>query len=53
MPDSPPIPPEIWARLLAFLREAKTGSITLHVHRGRVRDAAFEERVRASVIDSP
>lgn len=52
MPDSPPIPAEIWARLLAFLRDGKTGQITLYVHQGRIRDSAFEERIRGNVLDS-
>lgn len=51
-PLSPPIPSEIWTRLLAFLREGKTGQISLHVHQGKVRDATFEERIRAPVVDS-
>lgn len=52
MPDSPPIPAEIWERMLAFIRDGKTGQITLHVHQGRIRDATFEERIRAAVIGS-
>jgi hypothetical protein len=42
----------IWLRLLAFLREGKTGSITLDVHRGAVRDAMFSERVRSETDHS-
>jgi hypothetical protein len=52
VPDVPPIPPLIWCRLLAFLREGKTGSITLDVHRGAVRDAMFSERVRSETDHS-
>lgn len=52
-PENIPIPPEIWERLLAFLREEKTGTITLYVNQGRVRDSGFEERVRARVVESP
>lgn len=52
MADSPPIPAEIWERLLAFIREGKTGQVTLHVHQGKIRDATFEERVRVSMIGS-
>ena len=49
----PTIPPLIWERILAFLRDGKTGQITLYVNQGRVRDAAFEERIRANVLESP
>ena len=48
-----PIPPAIWERLLAFLADEKTGQITFYVNQGRIRDATFEERVRATVVDSP
>lgn len=51
MPD--PIPPAIWARLLAFLAEKKTGHITLWVNQGRVTDAALEERVRPKPETAP
>lgn len=49
---SPPIPAEIWERLLTFVRDGKTGQVTLYVHQGKIRDASFEERIRASVIES-
>jgi hypothetical protein len=53
MPE-PCIPERIWRRLEAFLRDGKTGQITLYVKRGVVIDAALEERIRAhDVIDSP
>lgn len=48
----PPIPSDIWQRLLAFLRDRKTGQITLYVNDGHVSDSEFAERVR-SRVDSP
>jgi hypothetical protein len=44
--DAPPIPPVIWQHVLAFLREGRTGQITLDIHHGTVRDATFQERIR-------
>lgn len=41
------IPPAILDRLLAFLREKRTGEVTLNVHQGAVQDATFRERVKA------
>ena len=32
----PPIPPEVWVRIVEFLDAAKTGSITLDVKDGHV-----------------
>lgn len=56
MADSPPIPPEIWERLLEFIRARKTGQIkiTLDVNDGRVLGAGLEEYVRTKVrvVDS-
>jgi len=37
----------IWRRLLAFLSEARTGSITLDVHLGKIKGIRIEERIRA------
>lgn len=52
MGDHVPIPPEIWTRLLEYLAASKTGQVTLHVHQGKIRDATFEERIRAPMLDS-
>lgn len=46
MADAPPIPKNIWERLVAFLRDGRTGEIVLNVHRGKVSDASFKERIR-------
>jgi len=35
--DKPPIPPTIWRRLLAFIRDERSGSITIQVDRGVIR----------------
>lgn len=43
---SPPIPHPTWAAIVAFLAAGKTGSITLNVHQGQVRDCVIEERIR-------
>lgn len=51
-PVSPPIPSEIWTRLLEYLAASKTGQVTFYVHQGKIRDATFEERIRAPVVDS-
>lgn len=51
MTPEPPIPPHIWERILAFLRERRTGQITLYVNEGHINDSEFAERVR-NRIDS-
>lgn len=48
--DAPPIPPEIWARMLAFLKEDKDGKIVLRVRRGTVLRAAITEHVGAKAL---
>lgn len=50
MADEVPIPREIWDKILAFLRDGKTGEITLYVNEGRIRDSAFLDRVRARPV---
>jgi FixJ family two-component response regulator len=47
MTDAPPIPAAIWRRLLAFLSEGRTGSLTLDVHLGKVKGIQIKERIRA------
>jgi hypothetical protein len=50
-----PIPPAIWARIVAWLAQGGTGRITLDAHHGKVQDAWINERIRAgdvSPIDS-
>lgn len=42
----PPIPSEIWERMLAFLRAGKTGRIELFAIEGHVVDASIAERIR-------
>jgi hypothetical protein len=46
MPEALPIPAFIWQRIQVFLKEGKTGKITLNAHGGIVRDASLEERIR-------
>ncbi|HXH81709.1 MAG TPA: hypothetical protein VNN07_02140 [Candidatus Tectomicrobia bacterium] len=41
-----PVPPAIWARLIAFLEAGTTGQVTLNVGQGRVTSAEFREHVR-------
>lgn len=48
MADHPPIPPAIWARIVAWLKAGGTGRITLDAHQGRVKEAAITERIRES-----
>jgi|WetSurMetagenome_2_1015567.scaffolds.fasta_scaffold1335287_1 hypothetical protein len=45
MPEHVPVPPAIWKRLLEFLASERSGTITLHVRAGRVRNAVVVERV--------
>ena len=59
MSDSvPPIPKEIWERLLAFLEAGKVGEITFRVTDGRpggpsrIGDASFTETVRGAARGS-
>ena len=48
MPSSPPpIPREIWERILAFLHEGKTGSFTVHVNQGHGATVELREHYRA------
>jgi hypothetical protein len=44
MPDLP-IPAQVWRRFLAFLRDNRSGTISLHVKRGRVLSATISEQV--------
>ena len=48
MADHPPIPPAIWARIVAWLKAGGTGRITLDAHQGRVREGTITERIRES-----
>lgn len=45
IPPALPIPPHIWKRMQAFLRERKTGKVTLDIHLGNVQGASLEERI--------
>jgi hypothetical protein len=47
----PPIPPRIWARIVAWLRAGGTGRIILDAHGGHVHDASITERIQAE--DAP
>ena len=40
------IPAGIWKRLWLFLRDERSGSITLHVRSGRVQNAVIAEHVK-------
>jgi len=46
MTDHPPIPSSLWLKILAFLKDEATGSITLDVHRGRVVSVALNQKIR-------
>jgi hypothetical protein len=56
MADLLPIPPSIWTRFRAFLKDDRSGTIALHVKRGRVLSATISEQVPirdpAKVVDS-
>jgi hemolysin activation/secretion protein len=47
MKEKPPLPPALWARILAFIQAGQTGTITLNVHQGRVGDVLIAERIKA------
>lgn len=46
MTDRPPIPPALWQRIVAFLRDEATGQVVLDVHRGRVTAVALNQKIR-------
>lgn len=46
MSDGPPIPAEIWRRILAFLKDGRTGQIVMNVHQGTVQDIATTDKYR-------
>lgn len=41
-----PIPPRIWAKLVAMLAAGYTGPITLHAVDGHIKSAEFKDIVR-------
>jgi len=43
------IPPEVWQRIVEFLRAGRTGSIVLDVHEGRVQAWKLTEAGRVKV----
>jgi hypothetical protein len=47
MRDHPPVPATIWKRLLLFLQDNRSGTITFHVRGGQVRNAVISEQVPA------
>ena len=47
MKDHPPVPSDIWKRLMDFLASERSGTIALHVRGGRVRTATISEQVSA------
>jgi hypothetical protein len=54
VPDGQPvIPPNLWAHLIAFIAEGRTGSVRFHVHRGQVHAADVAERIGATTRDAP
>jgi hypothetical protein len=44
---APPIPRELWERITAFLRDARTGSLTMHIAHGAVSTLEIREYIRA------
>lgn len=46
MTDKPPVPAAIWQRIIAFIREGRTGEVVLNVHSGTVQDATIKERIK-------
>ena len=46
--ELPPIPSNIWDRLLEFLRDKRTGRVALNISQGRVLNAEFSEQEVAS-----
>jgi hypothetical protein len=51
MTEKPPIPPSIWARVVAFLKAGATGQVVLHIHEGRVSKASISETVGPSAVE--
>jgi hypothetical protein len=47
MGDRVPIPAPIWRKLLAFIKDERSGTIELKVRRGQVRNAIVSEEVTA------
>ena len=50
MSDKPPIPPAIWERVVAFIREGKTGEIVLNIGQGGVSSMKITEVIRAKDV---
>jgi hypothetical protein len=48
-----PIPSAIWARFVAFLKDDRSGTISLHVKRGTVLGATFTENVPSAAPALP
>ncbi len=46
---SDPIPAEVWDRMKAWLEEGRTGTITLGVNQGRVKDYEIREFGKVSI----
>lgn len=40
------VPPEFWARLCAYIREQKTGSVSWNFNRGRLESFEAREHLR-------
>lgn len=49
--DRPPIPEELWAKVLEFLAAGKTGEVLLYVKAGRVINGQLTEKL-PRVLDS-
>jgi hypothetical protein len=53
-PAAPPIPETFWFRITAFIEAERTGSLTLHVHRGAVGALEVREVLRLrNLVDVP
>jgi hypothetical protein len=48
-----PIPVSIWNRFRAFLKDDRSGTVSLHVKRGTVLGATFTENVPSAAPASP
>jgi hypothetical protein len=45
VPNTLPIPAAIWKRFITFVHDERSGTILLHVRRGRVRGATISEQI--------
>lgn len=46
MSERPPIPPDLWERMLDYLAAGKTGQLTFHAKDGRILALDLTESVR-------